>query len=191
MLGVEEADLWPQLRPAQSWPDEIKAIYPHLDTVPLSTWLGLFGQAKREIGLMENVAALVAAEPRILATLAERAQAGVQVRLCIADSDDPGVTENDSALDGIGVPLVGIRPALAKLAPLRGSRAVEIRLVKDVRYNLIYYADDQLLVSQRILGIPARQAPVLHLRRSKGAAMFRAYRRSFEQTWLQARPQHD
>ena len=50
VLGVDEADMWPQLRAARSRPDEVKAIYPHRDGVPREVWQRLFGSAKSEIG---------------------------------------------------------------------------------------------------------------------------------------------
>src|ERR1017187_6537529 len=49
MLGVDEADLWPQLRTAGSWPEEIQRIYAHRDEVPRHVWQRLFGSAKNEI----------------------------------------------------------------------------------------------------------------------------------------------
>ena len=45
-LGLDEADLWPQLGASRSWPPEVKAIYPHLKDVPRETWPPLFGQAQ-------------------------------------------------------------------------------------------------------------------------------------------------
>ena len=39
MLSVGETDLWPQLRTTRTRPDEVIAIYPHRDTVPLDVWL--------------------------------------------------------------------------------------------------------------------------------------------------------
>src|ERR1022692_3177435 len=38
MLGVDEADLWPQLRAAGSQPEEIQRIYTHRDAVPHDAW---------------------------------------------------------------------------------------------------------------------------------------------------------
>src|ERR1700735_4094963 len=49
MLGLDETELWPHLRRTHLRPDEVPAIYPHLDAVPEEVWLRLFGLAKREI----------------------------------------------------------------------------------------------------------------------------------------------
>ena len=55
-------------------------------------------------------------------------------------------------------------------------------------YSSIYYADEQLLVSQHAYSIPAGQAPVLHLRRAEGGDMAVAYLDAFEHAWSDARP---
>ena len=34
LLGLDETDLWPHLRRTRSRPEEVQAIYPHLDAVP-------------------------------------------------------------------------------------------------------------------------------------------------------------
>ena len=46
-LGLDEADLWPQLGASRSWPQEVQAIYPHREDVPRETWLRLFGRCPR------------------------------------------------------------------------------------------------------------------------------------------------
>jgi hypothetical protein len=65
---------------------------------------------------------------------------------------------------------------------------VEIRLHRDVLYNSIYRADDELLVGQHAYGIPAGRAPVLHLRRTEDGDMVAAYLESFEGVWRGGRP---
>ena len=78
LLGLDETDLWPQLRSARSRPDEVQAIYPHLDAVPEDVWLRLFGSAEREIGILADTAQPIAAYPRVLAVLAEKAASGAR-----------------------------------------------------------------------------------------------------------------
>ena len=85
LLGLDEADLWPHLRRTRSRPEEVQAIYPHLDAVPEALWLRLFRSAEREIGILADSAQPVAGNPRVLAALAEKAAAGVRVRVCLPD----------------------------------------------------------------------------------------------------------
>ena len=79
------------------------------------------------------------------------------------------------------------RGALAAFKRLREAGHVEIRLHKIILYTGIYRADDQLLVSQQVSGVPASEAPVLHLRLSEGDAMFSAYLASLAHVWSSAR----
>ena len=93
LLGLDEADLWPHLRRTRSRPEEVQAIYPHLDAVPEALWLRLFRSAEREIGILADSAQPVAGYPRVLAALAEKAAAGVRVRVCLPDPDSPAVAQ--------------------------------------------------------------------------------------------------
>src|ERR1017187_303104 len=73
MLGVDEADLWPQLRTARSRPDEVLAIYPHRDAVPRDVWLRLVGSAQREVGILDCGGQFLVEDPSVLRALAGRA----------------------------------------------------------------------------------------------------------------------
>jgi hypothetical protein len=81
-----------------------------------------------------------------------------------------------------------VREGLAIYAPLRENGDVEIRLHQGAVYNSIYYADDQMLVSQRAYSIPSKSAPVLHLQRAEDSDMATAYLDVFESAWTAAVP---
>jgi transcriptional regulator with XRE-family HTH domain len=188
MLGVDEADLWPQLRTARSRPDEVLAIYPHRDVVQRDVWLRLFGSAQREVGILDCSGQLLAEDPSVLGALAERARAGVRVRICIQEPATPDGLES-AAGQGTDYALgARVREAVVRYGPLRGSGGAEIRLHRGVIYNSIYWADDELLVSQHAYGVQAGRAPVLHLRRASSGDMVTAYLESFEAVWTGAMP---
>src|SRR5215471_15654496 len=86
MLGVDDGDLWPELRGTRGRPDEVVAVYPHRDEVPGEVWLRLFGSAGREIGVLAGDGLFPAQVPGVIEVLGERA--GVRVRICL---QDPGV----------------------------------------------------------------------------------------------------
>jgi transcriptional regulator with XRE-family HTH domain len=186
VLGVDEADLWPQLRAVQSLPDEVLAIYPHRDAVPRDVWLRLFGSAQREVGILDRNGQFLAEDPSILGALVGRARAGVRVRICVRH---PAGDVPESAVGQCAgeVSAVRGRDALARYSPLCEAGA-EIRVHGDVLYNSIYHADDELLVDQHVYDIPAGRAPVLHLRRTEDGDMVAAYLESFEGVWRGARP---
>jgi hypothetical protein len=143
--------------------------------VPREVWLHLFGSAQHEISLLDHHELSVASDRDVVKVLAERAEAGIAVRICLGDSSDIEA---------------GGQSAFTRYAPLRESREVEIRLHQGVLYSFIYRADDQLLVAQRAYGIRTAEAPVLHLQRTAGGDMFTTYVESFERAWVEAQPQN-
>ena len=62
-LGLDEADLWPQLGASRSRPQEVQAVYPHLEDVPRETWLRLFGEAQERIDILAGSALFLATDP--------------------------------------------------------------------------------------------------------------------------------
>ena len=173
LLSTVETDLWPQLRSSQPRPEEVVAVYPHLSAVPSGLWLHLFGSAQQQIDLLEHQEQPLLSDHDVVATLADRASAGVDVRICLGGSGSFDADE---------------RSALARYAPLRGCGEASIRLYRGVLYSLIYRVDNQLFVVQRAYGVGVAEGPVLHLERANGSEMFDAYVESFERAWAEAEP---
>ena len=178
MLDLDETDLWPQARTTRPHPAEVRAIYPHRDSVPREVWLDLFRSAEREIDILDSSSLFLAADTEILATLTDRAKAGVQERICLADPDWPGASDVPDHT----------RKALSRYTDLRQVHSVQIRIHRIPLNNAIYRADDELLVSQQAFGIPARRAPVLRLRRTDDSDMVTTYLESFDRIWTSAQP---
>src|SRR5216684_5882840 len=79
LLGTEEADLWPEVhaaRVARSWPEEIKAVYPHRWAVPHEVWRQLFGSAQREIVILAYSGLFLAEDVGLLGLFVDKARAG-------------------------------------------------------------------------------------------------------------------
>ena len=188
LLGKDETDLWPQLRASRTRPDEVVAIYPHRDTMSQDLWLRLISSAQREIGILDRTGLSPASRQPIIAALAERAESGLRVRICLCDPDVPGVPHRAIRPENNNASTMNAPDELAAHAPLREHTNIEIRLHQGIMYSSIYYADSQLLVGQHVYGLPAEQAPVLHLRRIEGADMVAAYLDAFEHIWYDARP---
>ena len=114
---------------------------------------------------------------------ADKAQAGVNVRICLLDPDLSEVTEPGS--DRATVREIGteVRDVLSRSGPLRDT-GVQFRLHAVTLYQSIYRGDGQLLIVQRAYGIPAMRAPAFCLRASgEGRGMIPAYLESFERIW--------
>jgi transcriptional regulator with XRE-family HTH domain len=187
MLGADETDLWPQLRASRSRPDEVAAVYPHRDSVPRDLWLRVIGCAHHEIGILDSTALSPTSSQSIVAALAERAESGLRLRICLCDPKLPGVPRRALSPERSKSPTTNLPDTLAAYAPLRGNSQVEIRLHRGIMYSSIYYTDNELLIGQHAYGIPAGHAPVLHLRRIEGGRMVAAYLDAFERTWSDAR----
>jgi transcriptional regulator with XRE-family HTH domain len=188
MLGVDETDLWPQLRTARTRPEEVLAIYPHRDAVPQDVWLRLFSSAQREIGILDDADMPIAADPPIAAVLADRARSGVKMRICLRDTNTHAGAQGAVCPDGGNASDVRVDEALTVYAPLRAKGEVEIRLHRGVVYNSIYYGDDHMLVSQHVYGTPIKSAPVLRLQRAEDSDMAAAFTKAFEAAWAAATP---
>jgi hypothetical protein len=179
LVGMDEGELWPQLRGARSRPGEVVTVYPHRDSVPVETWVRLFGSAGRDVGVLADSGFLLAEDSALLGVLAVRARSGVRVRVCLADPVTPEGSEQGLERSVVDALVAGIREALG---------TAEFRLYRVGSYNTICYADDDLMVVQQVYGVPAGEAPVLCLRRAVGGDMIPAYLGSFERIWARAQP---
>lgn len=177
MLGLGENDLWPQVRAARPWPAEIRRMYLRLDTVPPEVWQGLFRSAG-EIGILDDSGLLLAEDPAIMTALRRRARAGTRLRICLCDP-------NTCAPSKVAAQ---VQEALACYGHLRESGNVEIRLHSVSLTNSIFRADDNVLISQHVFGVPVQRFPVIHLRRTDSSDLFTTYLQSFEDAWDTARP---
>jgi transcriptional regulator with XRE-family HTH domain len=192
LLEVDEAFLWPDALPreqvAAASESEILTVYPHRWAVPREVWVRLFTHAERDIGVLVYSGFFLAEDAGMLRLLADKARAGVRVRVLLGDPDSPEVARR-GADEGIDeVMSAKIRNVLMLYRPLREAPGVEVRLHRTVLYNSIYRADEQLLVNSHVYGCPAANAPVLHLRRVAGGDMVSTYLDSFQRVWDSATP---
>ncbi|TNY35657.1 helix-turn-helix domain-containing protein [Thermomonospora catenispora] len=191
-LGVDETYLWPEAlsreQVVSASESEIVTVYPHRWSVPRDAWGRLFAKAKREIGVLVYAGLFLSEDAGVQQIFADRARAGVRVRILLGDPDSPQVSER-GADEGVGDAMAAkIRNALVLYRPLRAVDGVEFRLHSTVLYNSIYRADDELLVNTHIYGVPASHAPVWHLRKISGGDIVNTYLDSFERVWEGATP---
>ncbi|GAA3422990.1 XRE family transcriptional regulator [Streptosporangium sandarakinum] len=191
-LRMDEAYLWPEaLTPQQAAAvseSEIVTVYPHRWAVPRDAWGRLFSDAEQEIGVLVYSGIFIAQDTGIMRLFAEKARAGVRVRILLGDPDALEAAQH-GADEGAGDGMVAqTRMALTLYRPLRQVRGLEIRLHHTILYNSIYRGDDQLLVNAHIYGKFATDAPVMHLRKVAGGGMVSTYLDSFEAVWADATP---
>jgi transcriptional regulator with XRE-family HTH domain len=191
-LSVDEVYLWPDALPrdqvAAASESEIVSVYPHRSEVPRDIWGRLFAAAEQEIGVLVYSGLFLAEDSGVQRTFAEKASAGVRVRILLGDPASPQVAERGSD-EGVDEAMAAkIRNALVLYRKLRQAEGAEFRFHRTVLYNSIYRADDQLLVNTHIYGITAAYAPVWHLRKVAGGELATAYLDSFERVWETAKP---
>ena len=167
---------------------EILAVYPHRWQAPPDAWRQLFTTAEREIAILVYAGLFLAEDAGAKKILADKARAGVRVRVLLGDPDSPQVAER-GADEGIDAAVAAkIRNVLVLYKQLRGIDGAEFRFHQTVLYNSIYRADDQLLVNTHVQGIEAARAPLWHLRKIAGGELAAVYLESLERVWEAATP---
>lgn len=189
---VDEGYLWPDAlsrdQVAAASQSEIVAVYPHRSEVPRDVWGRLFAEAAAEIGVLVYAGLFLAEDSGVQRTFAQKARAGMRVRILLGDPASPEVAERGED-EGVGEAMAAkIRNALVMYRPLRRIEGVEIRFHRTVLYNSIYRSDDQLLVNTHLYGLTAAHAPVWHFRKVPGGEVAAAYLDSFERVWETAQP---
>ena len=194
-FGVDEAFIWPDAldrdQVAAASESEIVAVYPHRWSVPRDAWGRLFGQAEQEIGILVYSGYFLAEDAGMRQLLADKARAGVRVRVLLGDPESPYVDERGRSGGIEDTMPAKVRSVIAMLRPLDSVENAEIRLHGTILYNSIYRGDEQLLVNTHIYGVMANAAPVFHLRQIPGGEMVSSYAESFEQVWATATPLTD
>lgn len=120
-------------------------------------------------------------------TVREKARHGARFRLLLGDETSAAVRlrAEEEGTGGLEGRIQLHRRYLRDVADLPG---VEVRTHGTTLYNSLFRFDQDLLVNGHAYGAPARQSPVLHLRRVPGGRMWDHYMRSFEEVWKGATP---
>jgi hypothetical protein len=160
-LGVDESYLWPpEEDEAQGQPTEqaeLVAAFPNRASFPQKSWVRLLQSAQEHIDVLVFSGSFFAqTNPRVAAMLSERAESGVQIRLCFGDPSGRAVAVRDEE-EGIGGTLSAkIRASLTYYRKLIGTPGCEVRLHDTTLYNSLFRYDDVLLVNPHVWGQPAR-----------------------------------
>jgi hypothetical protein len=190
LVGSDVEELCPgasaQPRDRARFGDEVRTVYPRRRDVPRDAWLGLFGQARSEIGILVYSGLFLAEDAGIVRLLAGRARSGVSVRLLLGYPQSAEIVRRGIS-EGVGESMAGrVHTALELLRPLVETPNVELQLHRTVLYNSIFRADDHAYVNPHIYGLAASDAPVLHVQRHELGTLFGTYVDSFDDIWAAA-----
>ncbi|WP_256356182.1 hypothetical protein [Streptomyces sp. PKU-EA00015] len=144
--------------------------------MPTALWSSLIDQATNHVEILVYAGLfLFDSHPDLPDQLADKAQAGAQIRILLGDPDSEMVHQRGNE-EGIGSDLAArARITRRYLEPATKTPGVELRLHDTILYNSIYRFDDDVLVNPHVLGAPAGHDPVLHFRYIPGARTFRHY----------------
>lgn len=193
LLGVAESYLWPAAVPperqARIAAAEIIGVYPHRNAVPAELWDELLGAAADRIDVLVHAGQFLTERPDFIATLREKAAAGVTVRVNFGDPASRAVSlRSEEEQLGKGVLAARIKYGLAAYRPLLDTPGIEFRFHKTTLYNSIFRFDGQMIVNMHVYGVPGAHAPALHLRKLGAGDLFDTYAQSFIDVWTLAKP---
>ena len=191
-LGLDVAYLWPEAHAGSTPGDvgqaELLTLYPHRSAVPDAVWLDLLDRAKTNIDVLVYSGMYLAESTTFHQIARSKAKAGATVRILLGDPDGENIARRGDE-EGIGDAMAArVHNAIVLFKKLRTAKGLEFRCHDTVLYNSIIRGDGDLLVNTHVQGLPAYQAPVMHLRRVPGADLVSTYLDSFERVWENASP---
>jgi lambda repressor-like predicted transcriptional regulator len=190
LLAIDPAFLWPATSADEArglGMAELLGVWPVRSVVQTRAWIDLFEQAKQSIDILVFAGFWLSEDPGVRGVLADKAGAGVGVRVLLGDPDSAAV-EGRGQEEEIGTAVS------AKITnTIHNYRRVieagaDIRLHGTTLYCSIYRSDDEMLVNTHLYGLPGHMTPLMHLRRVPGAGLFSGYLDAFERVWATAEP---
>lgn len=193
LLGRDDVYLWPasvsERQATAATEAELVALFPNRGGVPVDLWQDLIQSATQSIDMLAFAGSFLHdAIPDFTSLVADRARAGVRVRLLFGDPDSEAVSRR-GVEEGIG-DLLAARARLtwSYCDGLLSTPGVEGRAHGSTLYSSIFRFDGTALVNPHAYGAAASQSPVLQLQRVPGGRLFDHYMSSFDRTWDSAAP---
>lgn len=189
-LRTDDAYLWPDAdgdrhSPADIAHAELIEVFPNRASVPRETWLRLLCNAHSRIDVLVFSGTFFAqTQPKVATLLADRAAAGVQVRLCFGAPECEAVTIRDREEAIANTLAAKIRSALTYYQQLAAMDGCEVRLHSTTLYASVFRYDDEMIINPHAYGSPATANPCLHVRRLPGGPLFDHYAESFDRVWV-------
>lgn len=185
-------------------------MHPATDDPDGPDWQRMLSEATRQIDLLDETLIHILGTEGVPDLLAEKAAAGCQIRILIADpgsywinhregihrpadadadpdEDEEREEENERKAEAKADAWQNDHDhALAHLQPLTGQPGIEIREYAAARFNTILRIDDQMLVTLYLWAQSRLQAPLLHLRRQTQNGLFDKFAQHYDALWQDA-----
>ena len=192
-LGAAESYLWPNAvspeRQAAIADSEIVGVFPHRNGIPSDVWDRLLHAATDRIDVLVHAGQFLTERPDFIPAVAEKAAAGVNVRINFGDPVSRAVRlRSEEEQLGKGVLAARIKYGLVAYRPLLETPGVEFRFHQTTLYNSIFRFDGDMIVNMHVYGVPGAHAPALHLRKLGAGDLFDTYAKSFVDVWTLSKP---
>jgi len=193
-LGERESYLWPesisQERADLASRSELVELFPRRSLIHPDEYKRLFAESDAFIDVLAFAALFIPEQnPHLVDLLREKAEEGVRVRILVGDPNSQAVMVRGYD-EGIGDAVaIKVRNAITLLQKsLAKAKGVSVRTHGTTLYTSIYRGDDDMLANPHVYGLPAAQAPALHLRRLAAGGLFDTYAAMYDRVWEDAKP---
>lgn len=193
LLHADERHLWPDATPEHhvdaSTQQEFVAFHPNRNAIPPQRWLDLAAGATEAIDIWAFAATFLHDSlDGFFDIVAERAAAGVRVRLLFGDPASEAVKLRGIE-EGLGDDFAGrCANSWSYLKPYCELLEIECRRHHSTLYASVYRFDRRMLVNTHALGIPAARSPLIELQYITPGRLFRQYLDSFDIAWTSELP---
>jgi len=190
-LEVDASELWPAppsgpaVTEDREVTEEVIAVWSHRADVPKARWWGILTTAEKNIDLLGYAMQFLPEDhARFDRLLIEKAAAGCQVRIALADPKSAYVAERDEE-EGLGGTFSArIRSTLDHFEGLFGVEGIDLRFHETRMYNSIFRGDDQMFFTPHLYALKGYRAPLLHIRRLTDDGLFDGLLSHFERIWV-------
>jgi hypothetical protein len=193
-LGESGTWLWPTAAAAgrsdEAARSELVQLYPRRSAVTPESWDRLFSKATTFIDILVYAGLFLPEQmPAAVELIRSKASDGARVRLLLGEPSSAAVAMRGIEENIGDAVAIKVRNALSLLKrPLAKAPNVTVRLHGTTLYTSTYRADDEMIVNPHVIGLPAAQAPALHLRRVAVGGLFDTYVAAYDRVWDDAKP---
>lgn len=193
-LGESETWLWPSTQTArqaeQAAKSELVQIYPRRSMLTPDDWMRLFSKATAYIDVLVYAGLFLPEQmPMAVELLRTKAADGARVRLLLGEPNSAAVATRgiEEGIDDAVATKVQNALSLLRHSLVKATN-VSVRLHSTTLYTSMYRSDDEMIANPHVIGLPAAQAPALHLRRLVPGGLFDTYALAYDRVWEDAKP---
>lgn len=194
LVAEREAYLWPESisveRAESASRSELVELHSHRASIHPDEFKRLFGDAETYIDILMYAGLFLPEHnPHLIDLLRDKAADGVRVRVLVGDPASQAVIVRGYD-EGIGDAVaIKVRNSITLLKnQLAKASGVVVKKHGTTLYTSIYRGDDDMIANPHVYGLPAAQAPALHLRRLAAGGLFDTYATMYDRVWEDAQP---